>query len=188
MWVYCPWARIRGGSSLQIVSRSSKVDVDFSPKHLLFPTIPVMQTMPCGFTHCSESSSVAVPMSSRTLSTPLPCVSCLTLAAMFPSSIITLLAPRSFNSWVRLSLRLVERTVTPWLTAIDDAARPTLVVPPRMSSVSPFLSWRALNSEPYAVWSISPQAPRTSQGKLVLSFWTCFAGTHVYSACDSVSR
>jgi hypothetical protein len=67
---------------------------------------------------------------------------------MFPSSTITLLAPRSFNNCVLAALRLVESTVTPWLTAMADAASPTLVVPPRMSSVSPFFSCSALNSEP----------------------------------------
>jgi hypothetical protein len=105
------WSKLVEAPACWAVSRSPGDDLCFA-NNLLSPTMPVIQTIPCGFTHCSESSSVVVPMSSRTLFTPPP-VSSLTLAAMLPSSTITMLAPRSFNSCVLLSLRLVETTVTP---------------------------------------------------------------------------
>src|SRR6516165_6163607 len=158
----------------------TSIGLKSSNDHLL-PTIPVMQTMPRCLAQRSESLSVVVPLSSRTLSAPLGKTS-FTCSAMAPVSMKIWSAPPERSSCSRSGLRVVDATTAPWFLAIDAAASPTDVVPPRISKRSPLPRRSDLNTEPHAVCSISGIAPKVSQGRPVLITCTCVTGTQVYSA------
>lgn len=70
---------------------------------------------------------------------------------------------RPLVSEVTLSaFRVISATSAPEFRAIVAAAKPTLVVPPQISSFSLFFYFKDLKSESYAVYSISGMALRTS--------------------------
>ena len=145
------------------------------------PAIPVMHWMPPYLRHFSESAMVTTPTSSSTLSKPSG-YRWATISAMEPVSMTTSWAPWLRRRSSRSGFRVVATTKAPCAFASAVAARPIVVLPPRIRRRSFVRSLRGPNKLPHAVCMVSGRAPSLSQDRLVLMPFTCAALTHVYSA------
>ncbi|MNN39969.1 hypothetical protein D3C81_1540260 [compost metagenome] len=108
--------------------------------------IPVTHTMPYSAASPRECLSVTVPTSSNTLFAPFGAIAN-SFSGKLSSSSKIWSAPDCFKSSIFSGFLVVEITLAPILLASCRAASPTELVPPRISSVSPRVSFKVSINE-----------------------------------------
>lgn len=119
-------------------------------------THPTMLKIPSGPRLAHESAIVGAPTNSMHLSAPFPSVAFMTSSLILPLSMMTVSIPADFRVLTFFNERVVAMILSQEnrLFARVAVARPTLVVPPRMRSVSRDSSFRDELKVPHAMLRI----------------------------------